>query len=53
MWIAATFIVLILLGGMGINMLIHRDTGTGLIEISSPSRTVPANQRGLPRLRNL
>jgi hypothetical protein len=42
MWIATAVIVLFLLGGMGINMLIHHDTNTGPTDISSQSRTAPA-----------
>ena len=34
MWISTAVIILILLGGMGINMLIHHDTP---VETSSPS----------------
>ena len=41
MWIGTAVIVLLLLGGMGINMLIHHDTDTGSTEMSSQSRTMP------------
>ncbi len=36
MWISTAVIVLIIVGGMGINMLIHHDTGTNPVETSSP-----------------
>ena len=42
MWIATAVIVIFLVGGMGINMLIHRDTGSGPTDISSQSRTAPS-----------
>ena len=37
MWIAAAVAVLILLGGMGINMLVHHDTSAATPELSSQS----------------
>jgi len=36
MWIAVAVIVLIIVGGMGINMLVHHDTNAGTVETSSP-----------------
>jgi hypothetical protein len=41
MWIGSAAIVLLILGAMGINMLISRDTSTGSTETSSQSGTVP------------
>ena len=41
MWIATAVIVLMILGAMGINMLVHHDTSTGSTEISSQTRTAP------------
>lgn len=40
MWIFSAVIVLIILGGMGANMLFHQDKSTGT-DISSQSRTTP------------
>lgn len=40
MWIVTAVIVLLLVGGMGINMLVHRDSGTNATEFSSQSRPV-------------
>lgn len=40
MWIFSGVIVLLILGGMGANMLFHKDKGTGT-DISSQSRTAP------------
>jgi hypothetical protein len=40
MWIFSAVIVLLILGGMGANMLFHHDKGTGT-DISSQSRTAP------------
>ncbi len=37
MWIAVGVIVLIIVGGMGINMLVHHDTSASTVETSSPS----------------
>jgi flagellar basal body-associated protein FliL len=37
MWIAVGVIVLIIVGGMGINMLIHHDTNAA-VETSSPPK---------------
>jgi hypothetical protein len=39
MWIATAVIVLLLAGGMGINMLLHPDTSTRSSDVSSQSRT--------------
>ena len=36
MWIAVAVIVLIIVGGMGINMLVHHDTSASTVETSSP-----------------
>ena len=44
MWIFSGVIVLIILGGMGANMLFHHDTssgGGGSTELSSQSRQAP------------
>jgi len=38
MWIACAVIVVILLGGMGINMLVHHDTSADTVETTSPYR---------------
>ena len=35
MWIAVGVIVMVILGGMGINMLIHKETSADTIEMSS------------------
>lgn len=40
MWIFSAIIVLLILGGMGANMLFHKDQGT-TTDISSQSRTAP------------
>ena len=37
MWIASAVLVLILLGGMGINMLMHHDTSAATPETSTQS----------------
>ena len=36
MWVAVGLIVIILVGGMGINMLVHHETSANPAEISSP-----------------
>ena len=36
MWIAVAVIVLIMAGGMGVNMLVHHDAATGSVETSAP-----------------
>jgi len=36
MWIAVGVIVLIIVGGMGVNMLVHHDTSASTVETSSP-----------------
>jgi hypothetical protein len=44
MWIFSGVIVLIILGGMGANMLFHQDTSSGggnSTELSSQSRQAP------------
>jgi len=38
MWIAVAVIVGLLLGGMGINILVHHDTSTDDVETHSPSQ---------------
>ena len=38
MWIAVGVIVLIIVGGMGINMLTHHDTNASTVETSSPQQ---------------
>jgi hypothetical protein len=38
MWIAVAIIVVGLLGGMGINMLVHHDTNTETIETTGSAR---------------
>lgn len=38
MWIAVGVIVLIMAGGMGINMLVHHDTNPDAAEMSTPSK---------------
>jgi flagellar basal body-associated protein FliL len=40
MWIFSAIIVLLILGGMGANMLFHKDQGP-TTDISSQSRTAP------------
>jgi flagellar basal body-associated protein FliL len=42
MWIAVGVIVVLLAGGMGVNMLVHHDTGTGEAQTSSPSTSSPS-----------
>ena len=39
MWIFSAAIVLLILGGMGANMLFHRDQPAGNTDVSSQSRT--------------
>ncbi len=41
MWIGSAAIVLLILAGMGINMLISHNTSTGLTATSSQSAAVP------------
>jgi len=36
MWIAVAVVVVILLGGMGINMLVHQETNAGTVETGNP-----------------
>ena len=43
MWIFSAVIVLIILGGMGANMLFHHDTTSGATDLSSQSRKAPPN----------
>ena len=38
MWIAVGVIVLIMAGGMGINMLVHHDTNADTVETSAPQK---------------
>ncbi len=42
MLILSAIIVILIAGGMGLNVLFHKDTSTGSIEMSSQSRTAPA-----------
>jgi hypothetical protein len=42
MWMFSGGVVLLLLGMMGANMLIHQDRSAGEAEISSQSRPAPA-----------
>jgi hypothetical protein len=37
MWIAVAVIVLVMAGGMGVNMLVHHDTNASPTETSAPS----------------
>jgi hypothetical protein len=41
MWIGSLAIVLVLLGAMGINMLMTRNTGTGTVETTGQLGTSP------------
>ena len=41
MWIAVGVIMLIILGGMGINMLVHHETSADTIEVSSQKQGAP------------
>jgi flagellar basal body-associated protein FliL len=41
MWIFSAVIVLIIVGGMGANVLFHHDTSSGSTELSSQSRQAP------------
>jgi len=43
MWIFSAGMVLLILGIMGINMLLHHDTPSDATEMSSQSRTAPPN----------
>jgi hypothetical protein len=38
MWIAVGVIVVVLAGGMGINMLVHHDTNASTIETTKPQQ---------------
>jgi hypothetical protein len=38
MWIAVGLIVLVMVGGMGINMLIHHETSAQPVEMSAPQQ---------------
>ena len=42
MLILSAIIVFLIVGGMGLNVLFHKDTTTGPTEMSSQSRTAPA-----------
>ena len=42
MWIATAAIIVLIVGMMGANVLFHKDTGSDPKEISSQSRTAPA-----------
>ncbi len=39
MWITTAVIILVLVGGMGINYLMHRDTNTGPTDTSSQEQS--------------
>jgi hypothetical protein len=41
MWIFSAVIVLMILGGMGANMLFHHDTSSDTLDLSSQSRQAP------------
>ena len=38
MWIAVGIIVVIILGGMGINMLVHKETSAETVEMSTQQK---------------
>jgi hypothetical protein len=38
MWIAGLAIIVLLIGGMGINMLIHQDSNAQPAEVSNPAK---------------
>jgi hypothetical protein len=38
MWIAVGVIVAVLVGGMGVNMLVHHDTNASTIETTNPQQ---------------
>jgi len=38
MWIAGLAIIVLLVGGMGINMLIHQDSNAQPAEVSNPAK---------------
>jgi hypothetical protein len=42
MLILSAAIVFLIVGGMGLNVLFHKDTATGPTDMSSQSRTAPA-----------
>ena len=41
MWIAVGVIVLVIMGGMGINMLVHHETSAETIEMGSSQQSAP------------
>ena len=43
MWIFSAGMVLLILGIMGVNMLVHHETSTDPTEMSSQSRVAPPN----------
>ena len=45
MWIAVGVIVLIILGGMGINMLVHKETSAETIEMSTQQQSAAVAMR--------
>jgi hypothetical protein len=38
LWITGLAIIVLLIGGMGVNMLIHQDTNAQPAEVSSPAK---------------
>jgi len=40
MWIMSAIVILLIVGGMGINVLIHHDTNAGANEMSGQMQTV-------------
>ena len=43
MLILSAIIVFLIVGGMGLNVMFHKDTTTGPTEMSSQARTAPAD----------
>jgi hypothetical protein len=41
MWIAVGVIVMVILGGMGINMLVHKESSAETVEMSTSQPTTP------------
>ena len=41
MWLAVGVIVVVILGGMGINMLVHHETSADTIEMGSQKQSAP------------
>ncbi|HTS39167.1 MAG TPA: hypothetical protein VMH84_01320 [Xanthobacteraceae bacterium] len=44
MWIASAAIVVLIVGAMGINMLVHKDTSAGTVETGIKSEQAPPSQ---------